>query len=62
MNDSVIQYGPKGNTKEIEDVLTHIFNNNDQITNPGHKPTPICIWGTHGLGKTEMFRMMDVST
>ena len=21
MNDSVIQYGPKGNTKEIEDIL-----------------------------------------
>ncbi|MDA9025486.1 AAA family ATPase [bacterium] len=56
MNDSVIQYGPKGNTKEIEKILTHIFNNNDQISNPEHKPTPICIWGTHGLGKTEMVK------
>ena len=25
--------------EEIEDILTHIFNNNDQISNPEHKRT-----------------------
>ena len=56
MNDSLIQYGPKGNSKEIENILTHIFNVNNEISNPDIKPTPLCIWGTHGLGKTEMVR------
>ena len=56
MNDSLMQYGPKGNSKEIEDILTHIFNVNNEISNPDIKPTPLCIWGTHGLGKTEMVR------
>ena len=61
MNDSVIQYGPKGNSKEIENIITHIFNNNDGISNPKFKPTPICIWGTHGLGKTEMVKDYAIS-
>jgi MoxR-like ATPase len=56
MKDSLIQYGPKGNSKEIEDILTHIFNLNVNMPNSDKKPTPLCIWGTHGLGKTEMVK------
>lgn len=56
MSESLIQYGPKGNSEEIESILTHIFNTNNEISNPDIKPTPLCIWGTHGLGKTEMVR------
>ncbi|MDB4710745.1 AAA family ATPase [Flavobacteriales bacterium] len=56
MNESLIQYGPKGNSIEIENILTHIFSVNNEISNPDIKPTPLCIWGTHGLGKTEMVR------
>lgn len=56
MSDSIIQYGPSGNTKEIENILTHIFSSNMNITDSNKKPTPVCIWGTHGLGKTEMVR------
>ena len=56
MKDSIIQYGPKGSSKDIENILTHIFNINNEISNSEIKPTPLCIWGTHGLGKTEMVR------
>jgi len=56
MSDSIIQYGPSGNSKEIENILTHIFSSNMNITDSNKKPTPVCIWGTHGLGKTEMVR------
>ena len=27
-----------------------------EISNFGQKPTPVCIWGTHGLGKTDMVK------
>ena len=56
MSDSIIQYGPKRNSKEIENILTHIFNVSNEISNVDLKPTPLCIWGTHGLGKSEMIR------
>ena len=56
MSDSIIQYGPSGNTKEIENILNHIFSSNMNITDSNKKPTPLCIWGTHGLGKTEMVK------
>ena len=48
MNDSVIQYGPKGNSKEIENIITHIFNNNDGISNPEFKPTHTRESGPYG--------------
>jgi len=56
MSDSIIQYGLSGNTKEIENILTHIFSSNMNITDSDKKPTPLCIWGTHGLGKSDMVK------
>ena len=56
MIDTLLEYGPKGNSKEINDLLTHILDNNMEISNFGQKPTPVCIWGTHGLGKTDMVK------
>ena len=56
MVDTLLEYGPKGNSKEINDLLTHILNANMEISNFGQKPTPVCIWGTHGLGKTDMVK------
>lgn len=52
MDESIIEYGPNCNSKEIENILNHIFN----VKNQNNNPTPICIWGTHGLGKTEMVK------
>ena len=56
MSDSFIEYGPKGNSKEIENILNYVFDSNMKIKDEFKKPTPLCIWGTHGLGKTEMVR------
>lgn len=56
MNDSLIDYGPKCNSVEIEDILSHIFTLNSVTSNSNKKPTPLCIWGTHGIGKTEMVK------
>ena len=56
MVDTLLEYGPKGNSKEIYNLLTHILDINMNISNFGQKPTPVCIWGTHGLGKTDMVK------
>jgi hypothetical protein len=56
MNDSMIQYGPIGDSIEIKNILNFIFKTNLKIVDATEKPTPVCIWGTHGLGKTQMVR------
>lgn len=54
MDDSVIQYGPLCHSQDLESILSHVFDENK--ISKKRNPTPICIWGTHGLGKTEMVR------
>lgn len=56
MDDNLIQFGPKRNSKEIEEFLNHVFESNFNISENYRNPTPICIWGTHGLGKTEIVK------
>ena len=56
MNNQLIEYGKKGNSKELRDILSHIFNRNNELSELEKKGTPICIWGTHGLGKTQIIR------
>ena len=56
MSESLLEYGTRGNSKEIIKILTHIFDANAALPNLGQKPTPVCIWGTHGLGKTDIVR------
>lgn len=45
-------YGQNTNAEELKDFLLHIFNVNRTCEEEGRKKTPICIWGTHGIGKT----------
>lgn len=48
-------FGSQLNSQQIERTLEHLFKTN--LTNEkqdGERPTPICIWGTHGIGKTRM--------
>ena len=54
MEEFAIQYGPACNSNELENIFKHLFNENAISKNKN--PTPICIWGTHGLGKTEMVK------
>ena len=56
MDDELIEYGKKGNSKEIRNILEHIFERNNQLNNESKRGTPVCIWGVHGLGKTQMVR------
>jgi len=45
-------YGAKLDSTVLRTTLEHIFNTNLETQKKGSRGTPICIWGTHGLGKT----------
>jgi len=54
MREELLQYGSRLNAQELEGILEHIFQRNDEVSGKGGRPTPVCIWGTHGLGKTQL--------
>ena len=54
MADQLLEYGEKVNANHLKRILDHIFLRNDAIAETGSRGTPICIWGTHGLGKTHI--------
>ena len=54
-NNNIV-FGPKRNSKEIELFLNHVFESNFKTIENHRNPTPLCIWGTHGLGKTEIVK------
>ncbi len=45
-------YGAELDGIAIKRFLSHIFEANLRADAEGRRGTPICIWGTHGLGKT----------
>lgn len=50
-----ITYGSKANSEQVTTFLQHIFNTS--INNSHEKPpTPVCLWGLHGIGKTELIK------
>ena len=49
-----ITYGAKVNSGEVQHLLEHVLGVMQQ--HHDERPTPICIWGTHGIGKTELVR------
>lgn len=49
-----IYYGTKTNAKEVELFLSHVIKTNEIAEKNGQRKTPICIWGKHGIGKTEL--------
>ncbi|MBT5224231.1 MAG: AAA domain-containing protein [Candidatus Marinimicrobia bacterium] len=54
MSEDLLEYGEKVNASHLKRTLKHIFLRNDAIAESGTHGTPICIWGTHGLGKTHI--------
>jgi len=48
-------YGDSLNAEDLEEFLTFLLESNlqNEINNQD-RPTPICIWGKHGLGKTQI--------
>ena len=56
-------YGSKLDAISLERILSHVFrtnlaNEDDSLTHDGKlkRPTPICIWGSHGIGKTSFIK------
>lgn len=49
-----IYYGTKTNTTEVEKLLAHAIRSNQIAIEKSGKQTPVCIWGRHGIGKTEL--------
>ena len=49
-----IFYGAESNAIEVRRFVEHIIASNISSEKKGKPKTPICIWGTHGIGKTEM--------
>lgn len=47
------QIGQKVNTNQLNKFLEHIFKRNNQLHEKGQRGTPVMIWGSHGLGKTQ---------
>ena len=43
MSDSLIEYGPKGNSKEIENILNYVFDSNMEIKEEDKKPTRLIV-------------------
>jgi MoxR-like ATPase len=50
---SRLQYGAHLDSARMAATLGHIFDTNLKRQEAGGTGVPVCIWGTHGLGKTE---------
>jgi MoxR-like ATPase len=48
-----VTYGAKVNARIVIELLEHSL---DAMLSGQERPTPICIWGLHGIGKTELVR------
>lgn len=53
-NHQYIYYGTKTNTAEIQKFIQHVLHINNKPTDNQRKKTPVCIWGRHGIGKTQL--------
>lgn len=49
-----ICYGTACDALELERFLTHTITVNERLEEQGRRKTPVCIWGRHGIGKTEI--------
>jgi len=47
-------YGLKSSSTEVTTFVIHVLKANDEFETAGRKKTPVCIWGRHGIGKTEL--------
>ena len=49
-------YGPTVDAPGLTQLLTHVLEANTHAGRFGELPTPVCIWGPHGIGKTALVR------
>jgi hypothetical protein len=55
-SDSSITYGARVFADGVQQLLEHALDDMLQTGLAGERPTPVCIWGKHGIGKTELVR------
>lgn len=53
-NNQYIYYGSQTKVSEVTQFVNHLLAANETAEAQGGKTTPICIWGRHGVGKTEI--------
>ena len=46
-------FGHTVNPKQLRRILDHVFSRNNALQGKGQRGTPVLIWGSHGLGKTQ---------
>jgi hypothetical protein len=63
MSAPISNYGAELDSISLERTLEHVFRTNLaneerslSATGKGVRPTPICIWGSHGIGKTAVVK------
>lgn len=54
MNNNYIYYGTKTSAREVEQFIEHMIEVNQVLQAENRQATPLCIWGKHGIGKTQM--------
>ncbi|KXX70468.1 AAA family ATPase [Flammeovirga sp. SJP92] len=53
-NHNYTFYGTQTKAQEVYSFVHHLLESNKSAEEKGKKQTPICIWGRHGIGKTEI--------
>lgn len=54
MTNQQLIYGVASNAQEVRQFVEHVLAANILAENKGLRKSPICIWGTHGIGKTAL--------
>ena len=54
MSEKLLMYGARQDAIQIEKTLDHMFQTNRSLQESGGQAIPICIWGKHGIGKTQL--------
>jgi len=57
MGQGIQTYGAELDALTLQRILTHVFRTNlADEESTGARPTPVCIWGSHGIGKTSLIK------
>ena len=51
-------YGSHATASEVAAFIAHLIKVNDLAEMNGQSRTPVCIWGRHGIGKTEIVKAL----
>jgi len=58
MNEDYKYYGMKCSSQEVSEFVKHIIVTNEANETLGKGKTPVCIWGKHGIGKTDLVKQI----